>query len=105
MNKTLYRFQKTARTIRESNRRKRQLKAEIVPASYRASIEDEDLKTFIAAGWIEDISINEIKEFQIQQCVDARCKCNVNRQRLYLIEQAVRGVSMQMDIVDAEARV
>lgn len=43
----------------------RQLKEEIVPASYRASKEDKDLKTFIAAGWIEANSKHETSERHI----------------------------------------
>lgn len=44
------------------NEKERQLKEDIVPTSYRASIEDDDLTTCIDAGWINASSINEITE-------------------------------------------
>lgn len=37
--------------------------------SYRASIEDEDLRSFIAAGWVECSSLEELTESQIIRCV------------------------------------
>lgn len=83
----------------------RQLKEEIVPTSYRASIEDDDLRTFITAGWIEANSIDELTERQIQECVESRCHRPIDGEKLYMLEQAVRGVSMQMNITDAEDRV
>lgn len=83
----------------------RQLKEEIVPTSYRASIENEDLRTFIGTGWVEANFTDELTERQIQQCVDDRCKRKANGEQLYLIEQTIRGVSMHIHIVDAEDRV
>lgn len=45
----------------------RHLNENIVNTSLRASIEDNDLHTIIAAGWIEAPSIDEITISQIKQ--------------------------------------
>lgn len=44
-------------------------KYEIIPISYRASIEIDDLRIFIAAGWIDCACIDELTESQIVKCV------------------------------------
>lgn len=42
--------------------------------SYKASIENEDLKVFFAAGWIEGFLIIELTESQIKICIKQKCK-------------------------------
>lgn len=82
-----------------------QLQGDIIPTSYRACIEDVDLEIFLAAGWIKAPSIDQLTEAQIRQCIDERRKKGVNGEQLYLVDQAVRSVSMNMNIEDAEDRV
>lgn len=96
------RYTKYEKQIEEKGR---QLKEDIVPTSYRASKEDDDLKKFISAGWMEATSIVEISKCQIHQCVDEGCKRKVNGVQLYLIDQATRGGSMHVHMVDEEDRV
>lgn len=36
----------------------KQLKGDLIPTSYKASIEDENLTTFVPAGWVECSSID-----------------------------------------------
>lgn len=57
--------------------RSRQLKKDIIPTSSKASIEDDDLKIFIADERIEASSTNETTERQTQQCVEEWCKHEV----------------------------
>lgn len=77
----------------------RNLKEEVVPTSYHASIVDEDLDTFIVAGWIEAKDLEDLTERQIQECVEKRCERKTNGEKLYLIEQSIKGVNMQMHIM------
>lgn len=83
----------------------RHRKEEIFATSYKASIEDDDLEIFIAAGWIEASSVDEIAERQIVQCIEERCKREVNGEQLYLVDQAVKNVVMNTNIAEAEDRV
>lgn len=81
-----------------------QFKEDIVPTTYQASIEDENLKMFIYAGWFKATSIDEMSEHPIKQCLEERCKRNVNRDQLYLIDQGIRGVSKHVHVVDAKIK-
>lgn len=83
----------------------RNLKEDIVPTSLRASIEDDDLNIFIAAGWIDAESIDTITERQILQCIEERCKRVTTGEHLYLVDQAVKNVSMNTNISEAEDRI
>lgn len=67
----------------EREEQPRHLKEEIVPASCRASIDDDDLKIFISAGCIESSSIDELTEPQIEQCLERRCKTETTGKKLY----------------------
>lgn len=98
---------KRLRTLCEKQieEKSRQLKEEIVPTSYRASIQVEDRKTFIAAGCIEANSIDKLSERKIQQWVKDKCKRKVDGEQLYLVEKAIRGVNMQMHLLDGDDRV
>lgn len=78
----------------------RRTKEEIVPTYYLASIEDKNLWTFIAAGWIEANSVVEITKRQFHECRDTWCKCKMDGEHLYLIKRAIR-----MPMVRAENRV
>lgn len=81
-----------------------QWKEEVVPTFYTASIEDEDLKTFQAAEWVEANFIDKITERQIQQCVEGQWKRKWNGEQLYMIDQETSGVCIHMHIVDAKSR-
>lgn len=83
----------------------KQLPEESLPKSYMAAIDNVDLEIFLAAEWIEASSIDEIREQQVQQCVEERCKRKTEGDQLYLIEEAVRSVAMDTHIVDAMDRV
>lgn len=80
----------------------RNLKDEVVPTSYRASIEDENLETFIADVWIEAKDLEEISERQTQEFVEESCKRKINGVQLYLIEDAIKVVSLQKYITNAK---
>lgn len=58
------------------------------------------MEIFIAAGWIEASSTDEITEQQVQQCVADRCKHQIEGENLYPVEHAVRGVTVDMQIAD-----
>lgn len=63
------------------------------------------MRIFEAAGWVDCASIDELTEKQIQQCVDDRCKQEVTGEQLYLVDLAIRNVSMKMHILEAEDRI
>lgn len=83
----------------------RQLKEDIIPTSYRASIEDDDLEIFLAAEWIETSSIDEITERQVQLCVEERCNHKADGGHLFLINLAVKNVAMDMQMIESNKRV
>lgn len=58
---------------------------EVVATSYSASIEEDELRIFIAAGGVEFSSIDELTE--------ERCKKEVTREELYLFGEAVKSYS------------
>lgn len=70
----------------------RRLEGEIVANSYNASIEDEDLKIFIVAGWIKGCAVNELTDSQIKNCIEKTFKRKVVWEKLYLVDNAVRSV-------------
>lgn len=80
----------------------RQFREKIIPALYEACIENNDLRLFIAAGWVEVPSIIELIEAQIQKCIERRRIKDMNGEQLYLVDKAVRSVSMNMNIDNAE---
>lgn len=78
----------------------RHLKEDIIPTSLRALIEDDDLIICIAAGWINATSLEKITEKQIEECVDERCNRETTGEQLCMENQAVRNVSMNLNIVE-----
>lgn len=85
--------------------KRRHIKEDIIPTFLRASIEDDDLRICIAAGWIDASSIEQITEEQIRQCIDERCKRETTGEQLYLVHQSVKNVTMNTSIAEAEDRV
>lgn len=77
----------------------RHLREKIVPKSYKASIGNGDFEIFITAERIEASSINAITEQQVQQCIEEQCMRKVEEEQQYLVEQAVKSVTMIMQIV------
>lgn len=77
----------------------------VSPTSYRASIDDEDLKIFITANWISASSVDEITEEELQKCVHSRAVREISENQLSLINLVVRDVKMNMNILEAEDRV
>lgn len=69
-----------------------------------ASIEDDDLNNFTAAGRIEAPSIAEITERQIQLSVQESGKRVVNEGQLYLTDLSVETGAIKMYMVEAEDR-
>lgn len=82
----------------------RYIKEKIVAKCYRASIEGEDLKVFIAAGWVGRSSIDELIKCQIIQCVEEECEKRVNEEELYLFAQAVKSMMVQIHTSEAEVQ-
>lgn len=98
---THHRVQASARAVKETKSRKsRQLDEDIVPTLYRSSIDNDDVENLIAAEWIEASSVDGITEQQAKQCVEDRCRHNVEGEKLYLLEEAVRSVTMSLQIAD-----
>lgn len=64
----------------------RQLKLEKMPTSYKTCIEDDHLKIFIVAGWVGALSIDVLTESQILDCIEERCKKEVNGEPLFLLD-------------------
>lgn len=76
----------------------RHLNKEIATASYRATIEHDDLKIFMAAGWVDCSTIDELNDILI--CRE-KSKREVAEEELYLFDQAVSAIAMQMLISKA----
>lgn len=74
--------------IEESSR---YLKEEVIATSLRVSMENENLKIFIAAGWIEAPSLDEVTERQIEHCIEERCSRSLTGEKLYLVDRAVKN--------------
>lgn len=92
--------------IRQATRKKgRHLKEEIVATSYKASIDDGDLRIFIAAGWVECSTVYELTNRQIILWVEKRWKKEATGEELYSVDQAVKPVAMQMHVFEAEDRI
>lgn len=75
---------------------------EIVATSYRNSIEKENLEMFFAAGWIESPSIAERTESQNKTFIEESCEGKMTVKEWYLVDNAVRSVSMQLHISQPE---
>lgn len=71
-------------------KKSKQLKEYLIPTSYRASIEDDGLRIFVAARRVEWPSIDELTQRLVQQCIDNRCKRKDRGEQLYLVDQAAR---------------
>lgn len=80
----------------------KQLKEEIVPASYRALVKGEYLKRFIAAWCFRAHSIEELTKQQKQQFEEDCRKSKADGEHFQLVEQVVRGISMKIYIGDGE---
>lgn len=73
--------------------------------SYKVSIENADLRLFIAAGWIQAPSIENITEMQIRKCIQDRGYLLLDDEHLYLIDEAIWPLDMKINIMEAEDRV
>lgn len=78
------------------------MKVDIVPTSYRAIIENNYLKIFISAKWVEKNSINKSRERQVKECVHKRCENETDGENLYLVDEAIKKVAMRMQFTEAE---
>lgn len=83
----------------------RHLKEEIISTSYRASIADEDLMVFIAAGRVYCSCIDELTESHIVEYVDNRSTIKATGEVLHLVDHADKTVGVQMHIFEPEDRV
>lgn len=90
---------------KQVQKRNKEPNNQVVPFSLRASIDDADLRIFIAAGWITAQTIDSITEQQLMDCVSKRCERDENGEDLYLITEATRKVSIEMRIVESEDRI
>lgn len=77
----------------------------IKPTPYRESIEGEDFKTFIAAGWVDCSCINDLTEIQIVECVVDVCTKKATGEELHLVDHAAKVVMMSMQFYIPEDRV
>lgn len=77
------------------------LREAIKPTSYKALIDIDDLEIFIEVERIEAIFIDEITEGRVQQYVEEQYKRKLEGDQSYLMEQAVRSVSMHTQIAGA----
>lgn len=68
-------------------------------------MEHDYLRTSVAADWVECPSINDLIVKATKQFVDYLLKLEVNRERLHLIDHAVRNISIKMHVLDAEDRI
>lgn len=62
--------------------------------SYEASIENGDLRLFVAVAWVESSSIEKITEQQILSCIQNRRHRLLDGKRLYLINEALKPFAM-----------
>lgn len=81
------------------------LKGEIILTSYRAYIKDDDLKIFIAAGWVDYSSIDELMKRKIRQCMEETRKKKAKGENLYLVDKKIKTAEMQMHIYTPEDQV
>lgn len=81
-----------------------QTDSEITAPSIKASVEDADLETFIAAGWIRANNIEGITEEQLILCIKQKCLRQENGEKLYLLDEAVKNVAIKMHILEARDR-
>lgn len=77
----------------------------LTATSYRASIDDSDLRIFLTAGWVEATDISSITEEQLRECVKKRSVREVGGEQLHIVEEAVKDVKMNLSIAEAEDRV
>lgn len=77
----------------------------ITPTSLKASIDDADLRIFVTAKWVTAEDISSITEEQLRECITKKCTRDIGGEQLHLIEDAVKNVSMKMDIDESEDRV
>jgi len=75
------------------------------PTSYRASIDDSDLRIFLTAGWVEAADISSITEDDLKEGVKKRSIRTVGGEQLHIVEETVKGVKMDLNIPEAEDRV
>lgn len=90
---------------KELEQKKIHVEDEIKETSYRASIENEDLNIFTAAGWMECSSTDKLTERYFIQCVEDRCKKEATGEKLVSVDQAARPVAIQVQISKAEDRI
>lgn len=81
------------------------MKEDIIRTSDRASKENDDLRIFVAAGWVHYSSIDDLTERRIQRFVDNRCKHKATGEQLYMIDLKMRNVGMKMQIFEARDRI
>lgn len=63
------------------------------------------MRTFIAAGWVDSSSIDDLIKIQFQQSVEEWCKHNATAEETYLVDQDLKPVSMRILTVETEDRV
>lgn len=68
----------------------RHLGEESLAFFYKASMEDENLRFYIANGWIEASSIGKLTESQIKTSIGEKRKRKVAGEDLYLVDNAVQ---------------
>lgn len=73
--------------------------------SVLASIDKRFLKTFIAAQWISVDSIDKITDALVTNCIESRTSREIDVGNLHQINEAVKHVSMNMSITDADDRI
>lgn len=73
--------------------------------SYKSSVENADLRLFIAARWVPVDTIEQITELHIRQCIQDRGHRLLDGEHLHLITEAIRPLAMKLNIVEAEDRV
>lgn len=64
--------------------------------SYRPLIENDELGIFKAAKCVEASSIGKITKRNVHQCIEKLRKRKVKEKQLYLVEQAVKCFTMNM---------
>lgn len=78
---------------------------DITPASYRASIIDEDLEIFVTARWVSSETVSSVTEEELRKCIRDRAVRETNADQLWKIDQVVKKVAMNTSLPEAEDRI
>lgn len=98
-------FSDVEESLRNKLNKETLLKANIARTLYKASIEDENLEIFFVAVWTRAGLIQDITKLQWRQCLEDGFIRKANGQQVYVVDQAIKKVVVQMHITDAEDRV